>query len=49
VEGRRDGRGKKGRREKRRREGIYNLRKTTPRHQMADYGPDEVGIIHTYW
>jgi len=38
-EGRWDGKGGKGRGERRGREGVDNLRKTTPRHQMAGYGP----------
>ena len=32
--------GEKGRGERRGREGVHNLRKTTPRHQMAVYGPE---------
>jgi len=40
-EGRREqvGEGREMEGEKRGREGVHNLRKTTPRHQMAGYGP----------
>jgi len=37
-EGRRE-KGWEGKGERRGREGVHNLRKTTPRHQMAGYGP----------
>ena len=39
-EGRRDGKRREGRGEGRGREGVHNLRKTTPRHQMACYGSE---------
>jgi len=53
-EGRGEGRrkGREGRREKGRegkegelREEVHNLRKTTPRHQMAGYGPEVVVVV----
>jgi len=38
-----DGKGGKGKGEMRGREGVHNLRKTTPRQQMAGYGPVVTG------
>ena len=35
-----EGKGREGRGDRRGREEVHNLTKTTPHHQMAGYGPD---------
>ena len=43
---RKDGKGREGRGDRRGREEVHNLTKTTPCHQMAGYGPDIIFFLY---